>query len=56
MIPVDLFQHNQYVVYFNTEDMISEYEAFTNHKIDMFYLDEITVTEWAQMIDEHRDK
>ena len=42
MIPVYIFQNNQYAIYFTSDDMISKLEAFKNHILDKFYLIEIT--------------
>ena len=36
MIPVEFCKNNQYVINFNNDDMISTFEAFTNHRLDTF--------------------
>ena len=44
MITSDCCQNNQYVIYFTSDDMIPKVEAFTNHKLDTFYMTEIIRT------------
>ena len=50
MIPVYIFQNNQYAIYFTSDDMISKLEAFRNHILDKFYLIEITRIGLLQII------
>ena len=38
MIPVNLCQMNKYLIIFNTDDMISKFEAYEDHKMDTLYL------------------
>ena len=38
MISVDCYQKNKYVITFTTDDMISKFEAFENHKLVILYL------------------
>ena len=55
MIPVDYFQNNKQVINFTTDDTVSKFEAFANHKLDTFYLTENTITEWIQVQDKYWD-
>ena len=41
---------------FTSDDMISKFEAFTNHKLYTLYQTEINKIEWIQMIDEYWDE
>ena len=34
------YQYNQYLIHFTCDDIIFTFEAFTNHKIDAFYITE----------------
>ena len=53
---MDILQKNKYVTNFTTDDMISKFEAFTNHKLNPFYLTDSMRTEWLQILDEYWDE
>ena len=40
VIPVDFCQNNEPVVNFTTDDMTSNFEAFSNNNIDTLYISE----------------
>ena len=50
IIPEGFCQNNQYVINFNTDDMISKFEAFTKNNLDTLYLTESMRTEWIQTL------
>ena len=43
MIPVGCCTKKQCVIYPTTDKMISKFESFTNHKLDILFLNEITI-------------
>ena len=50
MIPVYLCKNNDPVIHFTTDDIGSNFEAFSNTKINALYLTESMITEWIQII------
>ena len=53
MIPVDLCQNNEPVINSTTDDIRSNFEAFTMNRMYALYLTEGTRTEWLQRMDEY---
>ena len=49
-------QKKYYVTNFTSDDMVSKFEVFKNHKLDTFYPTESMITEWLQMIDGYGDE
>ena len=56
MIPLYLYQNNEPVINFTTDDMISKLESFSKNRTDALDLTKIMRTKWLKMLDKYWDE